>query len=346
MGTQAEKSRKKRITLADVAQDANVSRATASLVVRNSPLIKETTRQRVLDSIDKLGYIYHRAAASMRSQNSNTIGLIIPDIINPFFAELTIGMEGYLEEKQYAVFMSNTTEQMAKQARLLNAMREYQVDGALLCPVNETPLAEIEALQKAHFPIVLVARYLYDMDVDYVGVDNVYGAQMAMEHLLKGGHSKIAFIGGAENSSARRDRLEGYVSGLAKAALMSNPQWIVSTPVTRAGGYDAIQSLLQLSDPPTAALCYNDIVAYGVLAGLKASHVEVGTSFALAGFDDLADARFQSPPLTTVAVPTNEIGEQAARTLLERIANPDLPTRQIVLRPKLIVRDSSILSST
>ncbi len=337
--------KKKRITLADVALDANVSRATASLVVRDSPLVKPATKEKVLASIEKLGYIYHRAAASMRSQKSHTIGLVTTDIINPFFAELTIGMEAYLEEKNYAVFMTNTSEQLKKQTRLLNTMREYQVDGVLLCPVNETPRDQIERLQEAQFPLVLVIRYLYDIDVDYVGIDNANGAQLAAEHLAEQGHTRIAFIGGAENASARKDRLKGFKAGLEARGLSFYPELALATSVTRDGGYKAIGELLNRPDPPTAALCYNDIVAFGVLAKLNTEGVNAGSEFAVVGFDDLADARLQTPPLTTLAVGTSKLGEQAARLLLERIDDPTLPPRKIILSPELIIRGSSTRSS-
>lgn len=332
---------KKRITLKDVALDANVSRATASLVLRNSPLVAEETRKRVQASMKRLGYVYHRAAASMRSQRSATVGLIVTDITNPFFAELTVGIEGYLEQENYAVLMSNTSEQLSKQNRILDTMQEYQVDGVLLCPVNETSHTTIAALKEAHFPVVLVVRYLYDVDVDYVGVDNVLGARLAVNHLIEQGHKRIAFVGGADSSSARRDRFEGYRQALTANELEVDNSLVLTSPVTREGGYQTVITLLNQPSPPTAVLCYNDIVAFGVMNGLKASGVQIGIEFGVVGFDDLAEAALSDPPLTTVAMSSQKIGEEAARLLLDCIEHPDKPTRRIVLQPDLVVRDST-----
>ncbi len=342
MDQDIESTAKKRVTLKDVAKDAEVSRATASLVLRNSPLVKEKTRRRVQESMQRLCYVYHRAAASMRSKRSRTVGLITTDITNPFFAELTIGMAAHLEAKQYAVFMSNTSEELGKQRRLLATMQEYGVDGILLCPVNDTHRADIEQLQQAHFPLVLVTRYLLDLDVDYVGIDNVYGARQAVDHLIEQGHSRIAFVGGADTSSARRDRLQGYTEGLQAQWLEPDPRMIYQAPISRDGGYVAIGQLLQQPDPPTAVLCYNDIVAFGVMAGLNAQGIDIGTEFGVIGFDDVAEARLQQPPLTTLTVPTHEIGRQAAQCLLERVEQPTAPSRRLILSPDLVVRTSSL----
>ena len=330
----------KRVTLVDVAKDACVSRATASLVLRDSPLVADETREKVLASMKKLGYVYNRAAASLRTRRSQTIGLIVNDITNPFFAQMTVGSEAHLDEANYGVLLSNTSEKLDKQDRLLETMYEYGVDGVLLCPAMGTPLDTIDQLRRWRLPFVLVARYLFDVEVDYVGADNVLGAEMAAEHLLSQGHRQIAFVGGSANSSARRDRLRGYRETLHRHGAVVDEALSVTSPPTRDGGHRAILELLKQSDPPTAALCYNDVVAFGAMLGLRTASCVPGRDFAVVGFDDIDEAALWRPALTTVSIAPRQIGVEAARLLLERIADPDGEPQRVILPPELMVRES------
>ena len=256
------------MTLLEVARDAGVSRATASLVLRGSDLVADETRERVLASMRKLGYVYHRGAASLRTQRSNTIGLIVPDVTNPFFAEMTVGIEERLDQAQHVVLLGNTAETLSKQERLLAMMQEYRADGVLLCPATGTSAETIVRLRQGRLPFVLFTRYVEGVEADYVGADNLRGAELATEHLIALGHQRIAFVGGPANSSARRDRLQGYRNALVRHGLPIDPTLQLTSPTTREGGHQAIRTLLERADPPTAVLCYNDIVAFGVLLGL------------------------------------------------------------------------------
>ena len=330
----------RRITLMDVAKDAGVSRATASLVLRSSPLVAESTRARVLASMRKLGYVYNRAAASLRTHRSHTIGLIVTDITNPFFAQMTVGSEAHFDQASYGVLLSNTSERLEKQDRLLETMHEYGADGVLLCPAMGTPPETIDRMRRWHLPVVLVARYLLGMNADYVGADNVSGAQMAVEHLVGQGHRRIAFIGGSPDSSARRDRLRGYRKALEHHSLPVDETFLVPSAVTREGGHDAILGLLDLPNPPSAALCYNDVVAFGVMLGLQSAGKIPGKDLAVVGFDDIDEAALWRPALTTVSISPRRIGKEAARLLLERIEAPDDTPRHVTLPPQLVIRAS------
>ena len=331
----------RRVTLSDVAADAGVSRATASLVLRGSPLVAEHTRDLVRASMHKLGYVYNRAAASLRAQRSHAVGLAVTDITNPFFAELAVGIESALGEADYVVLLTHTAENLDKQDRLLAMMQGYQVDGLLLCPARGTPLQTIEHLRQWKLPFVLITRYLPGSDVDYVGADNVAGAEMAVEHLLGLGHRRIAFLGGPSDSSARHDRVTGYRKALTQHGLTPDEALSITSPVTREGGYAALLGLLDLPDPPTAALCYNDVVAFGGMLSLQAAGRAPGQDFAVVGFDNIADSALWQPALTTVSITPQQIAEEAVGLLLDRIAEPDAPPRQLILAPELVVRDSS-----
>lgn len=329
-----------RVTLTHVAEHAGVSRATASLVLRDSPLVAEATRLRVRAAMQSLGYVYHRGAASLRSQRSHTVGLVINDITNPFFAELTVGVEAALDRAGHIALLANTDESLEKQDRLLAAINEYNADGVLLCPAEGTGLATLERLHTWRLPCVLLTRYLLHGEVDYVGADNMRGAEEGTRHLLAHGHRRIAFVGGAPSSSARRDRLQGYVAALRAAAIPIDEMLLPTCVPTRAGGHEALARLLALPDPPTAALCYNDVVAFGAMLALQAAGLTPGRHFAVIGFDDIADAALWHPSLTTLSIAPRRVGARAADLLLERIADPSAPPRREILAPTLVVRDS------
>ena len=331
-----------RITVMDVARDAEVSRATVSLVLRNSPLVAEKTRQRVQASIQRLGYVYHRGAASLRSQRTGIVGLIITDLANPFFAEVAAGVEAQLDAANVVAILCSTTDTLTKQDRFMATMQEHGVDGILLCPAHGTPPEQV-ARVAALMPTVLMVREVgdtYASAIDYVGADYAAGAEMAVAHLLAHGHTRIAFVGGPLATSARRERLRGYTAALVRAGIAVDDRLLVHTPVTRAGGRQAITDLLALAQPPTAALCYNDVVAYGVMLGLREAGVAPGREFAVVGFDDITEAALWQPALTTVAIQPRRIGEVAARRLLDRMADRNAAAQRIILPTELVTRES------
>lgn len=331
--------KKGRITLLDVAADAGVSRATVSLVLRNSPLVAEETRQRVLESFRRLNYVYNRGAASLRTQRFDAVGVIIPDLANPFFAELASGIEAQLDQDNYVSMLGSSADTLAKQDRFLATMQEHGVDGILLCAARGTLPETIKRLAQA-IPLVLVFRDHGYANVDYVGPANVAGAEMGVDHLLAHGHQRIAFIGGLPDSSPRRERQQGYENALRRAGIPIDKRLIVHTEVTRNGGRQAILELLQSEHPPTAALCYSDVVAFGVMLGLQSAGLTPGKEFAVIGSDDINEAALWQPALTTVAIHPRRVGEIAARRLLERISNRELEAAHMILPVELVVRES------
>ena len=330
----------RRVTLTEVAARARVSRATASLVVRNSPLVASETRQRVRDAMEGLGYIYHRGAASLRSLRTHTIGLIITDLANPFFAELTLGVEFALQEAGHVVVLGTTADRLPAQDRLLATMHEHNVDGILLCPAVGTHMSVAECLAAWRLPFAFLARYVPGADADYAGMANVQGARQAVDHLVAHGHRRIAFIGGSEGSSARRDRLAGYAQALVAHDIPLDRTLIPACVPTRAGGHASAGALLARDNPPTAALCYNDVVAFGAMLGVLAAGLTPGRDFAVVGFDDIEEAALWHPALTTLSIAPRRIGEAAAQLLLARIAEPQRPPQAQILNPILVVRAS------
>lgn len=328
---------KRRVTLLDIAADAGVSRATASLVIRNVPSVAETTRKRVLRSVKRLGYVYHSGAASLRTQRSNAVGLIVSDITNPFFAEASVAIEERLAAANYVTLLGNTSEDRVKEDRVVKTMREFPAQGILICPALEGDASGASALL-GRLPIVAFARRAPGLD--YAGVDNAQGAQLAVEHLYHLGYHRIAFIGGSSNSSAGQERVAGYQRALTRFGLQFDPLLVIPSAPTRRGGYDSVQKLLRIEDRPTAALCFNDVVALGVIEAIQIAGLKVGTDFGVIGFNNIPDAAYSLPGLTTVDTSPGQLGETAAELLLKRIERPDSPTRTVILQPRLVVRES------
>ena len=325
-----------RVTLLDIASDAGVSRATVSLVLRNVPSVATSTRKRVLQSIDRLGYVYHRGAASLRTQRSHAIGLIVSDITNPFFAEIIVSIEDWLGTAGLVTILGNTSENPEKQQRLLRSMSEYPADGILICSTQGSDKGTGN-LEGRLPPIVAFTRPISGFD--YAGVDNVAGSELAIDHLSALGHRHIALIGGPSQLSSAQQRFLGYRQGLEKNGLPFQPDLFVEQAPTRKGGFQGLMTALSLSPTPTAAVCFNDVVALGAIEALRAAGKQPGIDFSIVGFNNIADAQFGN--LTTVDTSPAKIGEAAADLLLHRIKEPNAPLRQVILTPRLVIREST-----
>ncbi len=334
--------KRRRVTLQEVAEHAGVSRATASLIVRNSPNISEPTRQKVLKSMRELGYVYDRVAANLRSQRSNTIGLIITDVANPFFADLLVGVHHTLEADGYTVILGTTFDLEQKQEQLLSTMLEHRVGGVILCPVSKSDPETIERLAHWNIPIVLAVREILGLDdYDYVGIDYKGGAEMAVDYLIGKGHRRIAFLGGLSDSSAWQARKEGYSQALRRAGIELDETLIVESPAIREGGVSSINQVMTLEEPPTAVFCFNDLVAFGVMESLRSKGLTPGKDLDVVGFDNVRESAMTNPSLTTISSFARIIGSKAAELLHQRILNDDMERRHIVLDPKLEIREST-----
>jgi LacI family transcriptional regulator len=290
--------------------------------------------------MDELGYVYNRGAASLRRAHSNIVGMVINDLMNPFFAELAVGIERALQNSDFIPFIANTSENPVRQAQVFRSMQEHGAAGIILCPAVGTDAMALEEFSTARIPVVLAMRRLPQATVSSVTPDNRGGAARAVEHLARLGHRRIAFLGGYARMSAYRERLEGYRDGLARSDLTADHALEVEAPPTKAGGVAAIGQVLNLAEPPTAALCFNDIVAIGAVHGLTKAGRSAGPSFGIVGFDDIAEAQHLSPPLTTVAVDTFGLGERAASMLLRQIVSQEQRVENYVGEARLVVRES------
>ncbi len=328
-----------RVTLNDIAAHAAVSRATVSLVLRKSPLVAEATRAKVDAAMLELGYVYNRRAANLRSGASRTIGLVLCEIITPNYAQFTCGIDDVLADEGYVAFITNADEDPIRQRDLLVRMQEHGVDGIVLVPAEDT---RPDAMADAHclgVPSVVAQRRVEGFPADYVGPDYAAGMELVTEHLISLGHRNIAFIGGVRRIAPLSERLAGFRKALRRHRLKSGP--VVPCPVLdRADGYAAARGLFAGADAPTAVVCYNDVVAFGVMLALTERGLVPGQDVAVVGCDDVAEAGLHRPALTTFTTDPRVVGREAARLLLRRIENPDRPPEQIIVPPRLIIRQS------
>lgn len=327
------------ITIREVAAAAEVSKSTVSLVLQGSNLIRKETADRVREAARKLGYVYNRRAGELRRRTSKTIGVVINDLMNPFFAEVLVGLERRLVDAGYIVFMAHTNESLERQQQVLTTMREHNAAGIALCPALGTPASLTKAVKAWGIPLVVMVRTLGSGSYDFAGSDNALGVQLATEHLVVSGHRRIGFLGG-RSGPVLDQRLQGYKAALAKASIAFDDGLVFAANPTRAGGHETMMALLDAHQPVNAAVCYNDLVAFGALSALGERGLRAGTDFALLGFDNVLDAAHSNPPLSTVDIRPTELGEQAASILLARIEEPKQAKRQYLALPRLVLRQS------
>ncbi|GJJ24946.1 LacI family DNA-binding transcriptional regulator [Bacillus velezensis] len=336
-----KQQKKRRVTLQQVAEHAGVSTSTASLIVRNNPRISEATREKVLQSMRELGYVYDRVAANLRSQTSTTVGLIITDISNTFFSEFLIGVQNTLEEVGLTVLLGTTFDSVAKQEQLISTMLEHRVGGLILCPVSGAAEETLSRLEQLDIPVVLAVREIADADCDFVGADYEEGTYKAVRHFIEKGHQEIAFLGGVKHSSTWTKRMKGFKKALREAGLEVKNEYVIDSAPTREAGCEAVTELLRRSEHPTAIFCFSDLVAFGVMQGIRKAGLVPGEDIDIVGFDNVPEAEISYPPLTTVSSFPRQSGKEAAQLLHHKITNSQHKKQRIILAPELVIRESS-----
>lgn len=331
----------RRVTIEDIARGCGVSRATVSLVLRGSPLPAEATRQRVQAEIERQGYVYNRAAANLRQRTSSSVALVVNDLANPYFAEFAVGVDEALGAGGYVTLLGSTIESPARQQRVLASLLEHAPAGIILSPAEGSDGARLQALIGTRTPWLVFNRELADAQADYLALDNRHGARQATRHLLELGHRRIAFFGGHTSSSSCRERRQGHADAMAEAGIEVPEAWLVETASNRLDAANRTPVLFETAPAPTAAVCYNDAVALGLMLGLAAQGLRPGPDFAVTGFDDIPEAGVSFPPLTTLATDPRARGRDAASRLLERIRDPAIAPRHLVAPARLVIRAST-----
>lgn len=329
-------------SLQEVARHARVSIATVSRVLNHSDKVVPETRAVVEQSLRELGYRPSRVARRLRMKDgrAHLVGLIIPDIQNPFYAEIARGVEDAAYAAEYALLLCNSDENPEKEKFYLDVMRDESVDGIVLPPFDETDVGVVEMI-KTGIPVVCVDRSLAKAKTDLVEVDNYRGAHEAVSHLIARGHRHIGLIEGRSQVSTNRERRRGYLDALAEHGVELRKDLLRSGDFKQESGRVLANELLALRQPPTALFVCNNLMTVGALSAIHQRGLRVPAEIALVGFDDLPWAEALDPPLTVVRQPAYEVGRQAMELLLKRIMEPDRAPVTVRLLPELVVRRST-----
>jgi LacI family transcriptional regulator len=330
-----------RVTLQIIADHLMVSTATVSLALRGSPLVADTTRTRVQQIAREMGYSYNRSAASLRTDRTNILGVGFHDITNPYFAELLVAIEETAAAHGRSILLGTYAENLERQDRVLNTLKEYRPDGMIICAAGGSVPETFGHLIAAGVPLVQLSREIPGLDLDFVGSDDRHGTNLAVEHLVGLGHRRIAFLGESQHISTGRNRYDGYREAIARHGMALDPAIVHSAYGTRENGLKGIQAVLDADDPPTAAVCFNDLTAFGAMMGLRHRGLEAGADFSLVGCDDVQEAAQWYPALTTIKNFQDEMGRKSAEFLIARIADPGAPTRRLMLTPELVPRGTT-----
>jgi len=326
-------------TVKEVAARAGVSTATVSRALSGSAGVREPLRSRVLEVAQSLAYRPNRAARDLRVRSSRAVGVLIPDIENPFYTSIVCGIEDVLRKTDYSLLLANYNEDPEQEARRLEVFRAEGVRG-LIFAASRVPSGLYGELVKSGMALVAVSRVPARLRIDQVTVANREGACAATSHLIRLGHLRVGIINGPLVLSTARDRQTGYEDALREAGLPIDENLIVHCAFKQQAGYAAMQQLLGLATPPTAVFAGSNLLTLGALQAIHERDLDIPRQIAIVGFDDLPWAISLRPPLTTVAQPAFEAGRTAAELLLLRVQHAGWPRRQVVLETRLIVRSS------
>ncbi len=328
-------------TIRDVAEAAGVSVSTVSHVINETRFVRPATRDKVLSAMDQLNYMPNRLARSLRRKDkrTHTLGLLIPDSTNPFFAEVLRGVEDSSFEAGYNVILCNSDDDPAKELNYLDVLLSKQVDGIVLVSAG-AHRDSLELLSRRKGTAVVADRELDTAGLDCVVVDNAKGGQLATSHLLGLGHRRVGCIAGPSLLAPSAGRTEGYRQALKEAGIPVDDSLVLAGDFRPQSGYEAARQLLALDSPPSAIFACNDMMAMGALCALNDAGLQVPRDISVVGFDDISLASFTVPRLTTIAQPSYEMGLLAAELLIQRLRHPTAPAKRKLLSPELIERDS------
>jgi LacI family transcriptional regulator len=326
-------------TIYDVARAAGVSTSTVSHVINGTRYVSDKTKQRVQQAMEQLRFRPNSLARSLVRQETRTIALIVPDNVNPFFAELARGIEDHGFEAGYNVLLCNSDRSVSKELAYLDMLTSKRVDGIIYMTMS-TEIDQLQQLVDLRIPIVTFDREFGDIDA--ILLDNEAGAYDATRHLTELGHRRIGCIGGPDAKTRSHARVRGYEQALIEAGIAIDPELIQMGAWTYETGQEAAKQLFDLHPPPTAIFAGNDMMAIGAIAHLRDRGLHVPEDVSVVGFDNVTLSAYYSPPLTTMSTPIQQIGEQLCRLLLGRINNqlPSIPQRSSV-RGQLVVRAST-----
>jgi LacI family transcriptional regulator len=341
-------------TIYDVAKSAGVSPATVSRVLNGKATVEPSLRSRVLAAVEDLHFTPSSTARSLTTKRTDRIALLIPDITNPYYPEITRGAQDALDSRGYHLILSNTDDNPERELRYVNMLEKIGVDGLIISPASpahaparrKRDMKQLsERLERLHIPIVSVSPEPPSPNADQVTVDEEGAAERAVQHLIDLGHRRIALINGPRDHQVSLRRRAGYERALKRAGIDQDVRSMLDADFRRSSGHDAMAELLRLSPRPTAVFAANDLMALGAIAALHQAKLRIPQDVAVIGVDNIADAADANPPLSTVSIPRlYEYGRIAANLLLDRLGADHAmqEPRIIKLETRLIVRESTV----
>ena len=329
----------KYITLKMVAESAGVSVNTASRAINSKSDINEETKKRVLRVAQELGYVRNATAVALRTRKTGTIGVVIADNRNPFYAELLNGIEVAAREKNYHIILANTQRDYKKEEEAINLLLTKRVDGLLITPVQDKD-EDIKNLLDANIPFVVVGRDFENIEIDAVFNDEVKGGFLATEYLIKKGHKRIALVDGFIYKSPAKGRLEGYKKALNKYRISLDESLISVGDINIEDGYERTKQMLEKNLDFTAIFTYNDMMAFGSMQAIKEKGLRIPEDIGLVGYDDIQFSSLISPSLTTIRLKKQELGIESVKLLFSRINKEHKKTKKIMLDVELQIRET------
>jgi LacI family transcriptional regulator len=328
-----------KVTIVGVAAEAGVSFGTVSRVINNDIHVKKETRERVLKTMKRLGFVANRQARSLAGGKSNSIGVLVPDLGTGYIGEIIRGIDAELNLTGLDLILYTTHRTASKEANYVANLATGMVDGLLLV-LPRSPADFIGNLTQRDFPFVLIDHQGAGRDCPAVGATNWQGAYNATEYLIKLGHNRIGFITGSMDLGCAVDRLDGYRSALRTHHIPDAPELIYEGTFFQPDGYAGASALLDLQVPPTAIFASNDVMAMGVMDAVRSRDLRVPGDISIVGFDDIPQASLIRPALTTVNQPLEKMGRVATQILLDLLQKPEKGAERIELPTELIIRDS------
>lgn len=325
----------------DVARLAGVSTSTVSHVINNNRFVSESVRAKVDQAIQSLNYAPSALARSLKINQTHTIGMLLTTSSNPFYAEVVRGVEDSCYQRGYSLILCNTAGDEERMNRSLETLMQKRVDGLLMmCTESHLPSADI-LNRYPSIPTVMMDWAPFEGGGDIIQDNALLGGELATQHLIDSGYTRIACIAGPQDKTTARMRLEGFHNAMEKSGLDVLPGYVVHGDFEFQGGYNGMIELLALETPPQAVFTSNDAMAVGVYHALYQAGLQIPQDVAVMGYDDIELARYLSPPLSTIHQPKDELGELAIDTLIHRLSDPDASQQTLVLTPELVARAST-----
>lgn len=331
----------KHTTIYDVAEQAGVSIQTVSRVLNNRPDVSVETRQHILDIIDQMGYQPFSNARGLASKRTYTLGLVAADFSDFWFSQVVTGAEKEAHEHGYYFMLGSSSCNPEDEPKFIRLLNERHVDGILFIRASCADESEhLTRLKESGIPVVTTGNYLPESGLAMVDVDNIGGGRKATEYLLGLGHTRIAMLSGPPDWRSACDRTEGYLQALRTTGMPANPDLIIEGTWLHKSGYLGMKRLLENKTPFTAVFAQNDRIARGAISALHEAGRRVPEDVSIIGYDDIPEAEFSDPPLTTIRQPMAEIGRAATRLLVQIIEDGEATPNQILFDTELIVRSS------